>query len=87
MSDLCEDVHIEEVGIVLYEASARSFECDIWYHLKLISRLIFKCCSSKFSLLKMQKEPQKKKQRKTKRNEAIKKLKQKHINKETKRIT
>lgn len=29
MSDLCEDVPIEEVGLVLYEASARSFECDI----------------------------------------------------------
>lgn len=70
MSDLCEDVHIEEVGLVLYEASARSFECDIWYHLKLKSRLIFKCCSSKFSLLKMQKEPKKgnkEKQNKTKR--------------------
>lgn len=46
MSDLCEDVHIEKAGILLYYASASSFECDLWYHLKLKSRLIVKCCGS-----------------------------------------
>lgn len=29
MSDLCEDVHIEKAGILLYYASASSFECDL----------------------------------------------------------